>query len=120
GPSSSGRSGRGGGRKGYDNEPTDGMTLGLDIGIPVGIAILAVFLSWVLANSYPQLGYAIPLFVACLFMSRPLRFGLGMGVVLLLIDLHGGGGRQALLTERSYFGILHVRRGADSYIDEGG
>ena len=56
--------------------------------------------------------YSIPLVIACFYYARPWRFGLALGLVLLVIQ-NSGGGRDSLRTERSYFGILHITRGGE-------
>jgi hypothetical protein len=107
--------GRGGRRIGP--APTSGLSTGLDIGVPIAIGVIALITQGLWSYTEPSLAYGIPLAIAVLFLRRPLRFGLALGIVLLMIDLRGAGGRQSLLTERSYFGILNVRRGADTYYD---
>src|SRR5262249_6562645 len=51
------------------------------------------------------------------FFARPVRFGLALMAVLIPIGMRDTG-RQSLLTERSYFGILNVRRSADWFFDD--
>jgi hypothetical protein len=109
-------------------EPTTGMTVGLDFGLPIAVLLLTlltqgIFMSTSRLNTgtaQPELAYGIPLVVTLLFLMRPLRFGLALGAVLLLIDQSASGGRETLLRERSYFGILHVRLGTDYYLTTAG
>lgn len=49
------------------------------------------------------------------FRGRPLRFGLGVAVILLLSTLYLGAGRQVLYAERSFFGVMRVERVEDDW-----
>jgi hypothetical protein len=52
--------------------------------------------------------YGIPLGICCFYYGRPLRFGLGIGVVLLVHLLYTGQGRGTIYSARSYFGVIRV------------
>jgi hypothetical protein len=79
--------------------------------------------------AYQVLTLGIPLLMVFLFFGRPLRFGLGVGALILLGTLQGAGERRTPLTRgdgivvgyiegsvlnagRSYFGVLKVRESA--------
>jgi hypothetical protein len=52
--------------------------------------------------------FGIPLAICCFYYGRPLRFGLGIGVVLLIHLMHTGQGRGTIYSARSYFGVIKV------------
>ncbi len=102
-------------------EPTEGMSRALDILLPISLVVLAVILNAVLPNivNDPQrvliIGYGLPLLIACFYYARPLRFGLALAAIILLIVVRQSEGRGAgsILTQRSYFGILNIRLGSE-------
>jgi hypothetical protein len=115
---------RPGNRRTAHPEPSPGLTRGLDIGIPAAILLVAfltqsIFMSR--ARLYegrgePGLAYGIPLLLTCVLLARRVRYGLALGGVLFVIEVFGTAlredeGNYTILRERSYFGILHVRRG---------
>lgn len=52
--------------------------------------------------------------LACYTMvERPIRFGLGLGAVVLAIGLVGNAGEQTLHQERTFFGVLRVKADSD-------
>src|SRR5262249_41241941 len=51
--------------------------------------------------------YAVPLMICCFYYARPLRFGLGIGVLLIHV-LYPGQGRGTVYSARSYFGVIRV------------
>jgi hypothetical protein len=54
--------------------------------------------------------YGAPLLLCYLGRSRPLFFGLGLGVLLLSADVSGGSGRNVVLhQERTFYGVLKVK-----------
>jgi hypothetical protein len=54
--------------------------------------------------------YGAPLLLCYLGRSRPLFFGLGLGVLLLSGDVSGGSGRNVVLhQERTFYGVLKVK-----------
>jgi hypothetical protein len=59
----------------------------------------------------------IPVVMACLSFGRPLRFGLAIGGILLIGAMWRGGDRQALVHERSYFGVIQVYPGTERVTD---
>jgi hypothetical protein len=111
---------RGHGGRRHGPEVTPGLCIGLDIGVPIAIGVIALITQGLWSYTEPSLAYGIPLAIALCFLRRPLRFGLALAIVLVLIDQRGSGARESLLTERSYFGILNVRVGQDFYLDDAG
>jgi hypothetical protein len=94
----------------------------LDLGLPLAFFLIV---------SLPKLGMGVMgqigsssgflliviTFISCLmgillysFRQRPIRFGLGMGAVVLVSFLWTGGQDRVLYSERNFFGILKVLR----------
>jgi spermidine synthase len=87
----------------------------LDVGLPGLLALLVTVLGFIaergeyadnLAGQY--LIIAAPAIFCFSFRSRPLRFGLGVAVILLLGTLYGGVENSVLYAERSFFGVVRV------------
>lgn len=85
----------------------------LDLAWPVVILVVTIaflFLTPQQSRVGRIITYGIPLSLACLCLARPIRFGLGIGVVLLLqivFQLQSDTG--TVFRGRSYFGIVTVR-----------
>lgn len=86
-----------------------------DMLLPAGLGILAA--GMVLGTRVLQFGtglssvaiaFGLPLVLCYSLAGRPLRFGLGLGALLLVHGLLPGGEGRALLTERSFFGVHRV------------
>lgn len=72
-----------------------------------GIAQLAVFSP---AQWLDLLIYAVPLVLCYLMRNRSLRFGLGLGVVLLIANVPSASSHNVILhQERTFFGVLKVK-----------
>ncbi len=54
--------------------------------------------------------FGVPLLLACAFMTRPLRFGLCVGVVLLIQGAYSISTDTSIFADRSYFGVIRVKR----------
>jgi hypothetical protein len=54
--------------------------------------------------------FGMPLLVALLGCDRPIRFGLGVGAVLLVTSIIHGANEPALLHTRSFFGVYKVEK----------
>ena len=98
----------------------------LDFVIPLGSALVLIILVLGISNvglghllrlddSASQLGTMIIVFISCfiavtlfLFSERPIRFGLGVGAVILASLLWASGHSQVLYSERNFFGTLEV------------
>jgi hypothetical protein len=93
----------------------------LDIGLPLATAIifglpkigLKHFLP--LEDTYTTIQLIVIILVSCLmgvlcfsYRSRPIRFGLGVGAIILLGFLWTGEQARTLYKERNFFGILKV------------
>jgi hypothetical protein len=92
----------------------------LDIGLPLAAAVM-LGMVWIgvrhfmrLENAYQALEMTILVLISCLigmfcfsFRNRPIRFGLGIGA-LILVGFLSTGERQVLYQERNFFGILKV------------
>jgi hypothetical protein len=90
----------------------------LDVALPFGILILTAILAMGLRGPLTEVfgGYVaatfwsilIPGLISCFFLSRPLRFGLAIGAILLIEGLATSRGESVWYADRSYFGILRV------------
>ena len=98
----------------------------LDFIIPLGSALILIILVLGISNvglghlmrlddSTSELGTMIIVFISCfiavtlfVFSERPIRFGLGIGAVILASFLWASGRRQVLYSERNFFGTLEV------------
>jgi hypothetical protein len=52
--------------------------------------------------------FGLPALICFTFLRRPVRFGLGLGAILLASTLYIGGKGLTLYTERSFFGVNRV------------
>ena len=86
--------------------------------IAYGLGLAAVTLSLVkvgeltkasTSHALPWL-YALPILVALVWLSRPIRFAVALGGVLLVGTMHGGLSGNTIHKERDFFGVLRVRR----------
>jgi hypothetical protein len=60
--------------------------------------------------TYKILVFGVPLLICFLYSPRPLRFGLGLGALLLASTIYENAHDEAVIhADRSYFGILQVR-----------
>jgi len=92
----------------------------LALGLGLGMALL--LLSLVMARpagsqSSPQQSgltsvFGVALFLCFIFKERPVRFGLGVGVVLFASHLAADLGGRVLDRERNFFGVLEVSEDA--------
>jgi hypothetical protein len=93
------------------------LDLGLPLMLGLGIAALIKLMPR-LESLYGALPAALifgPAAVVCFFFSkRPIRFGAGMGVILLASSFYQSGQGRLLLAERSFFGIHRVTADAGS------
>ncbi len=91
----------------------------LDIALPLGILILVAILVYVLPTPIRALSggqpaltvsimFGIPLIICCFYYARPLRFGLGIGAVLLIHLLYTSEGGGVVIAARTYFGVIKV------------
>jgi hypothetical protein len=100
------------------------LTTLLDFALPLGVALLFALLLWVVfkprvENFNEAMFYAmvVPAICAACFFSRPLRFGIALGALLLLPSLYSSyaEGDRVAFTTRSYFGLLRVRRANEAF-----
>jgi hypothetical protein len=119
-----------GGRGREQGGKTADVALVLDIAMPVVVFIILAILTFLLGGAMQALfknlmgigqrgGEAIPFLVfifslgllaTLLFMDRPLRYGLTLGVILLVQALYNPVAEQpTIFADRSYFGILRVK-----------
>jgi hypothetical protein len=87
----------------------------LDIVLPVGLGLLATALIMSGLLFYVQPGpesiawmFALPLVICYLFSKWPVRFGLGIGAILLAAVAYDGVYGRTLYRARSFFGIHRV------------
>jgi hypothetical protein len=102
--------------------PTPGLTRTLDFILPAGLLLLAFLLQVFLVQGAitrdelklrQGIAYGLPLAIACFYYARPVRYGLALGGILLLLTIREN--RGGISQERSYFGILNVRYGEEHY-----
>ena len=98
------------------------LDLALPLVLTVSLGGLVLFISKPglghvlrLDDSGSWLGLMIIVFISCfigfilyLFCERPIRFGLGIGGVILASFLWASGQNQTLYSERNFFGVLEV------------
>lgn len=87
----------------------------LDLGLPVGLSALCALLVAVgEAGGLPAgpastgLMFGLPALLCFSFSRRPVRFGLGIGAILLVSAWTSGVSGQVLYAERSFFGVHRV------------
>lgn len=91
-------------------------SLALDVAIPLSLLLIAggVLLGMELAGRLASQAFTLVVLVLAgvvVFLSRtrPLRFGLGIGAILLVGGLDLAHGTATLHAERNFFGVLRVR-----------
>jgi SAM-dependent methyltransferase len=87
----------------------------LDIVVPLGLGLLATALIFSGLLFYVQPGpesvawmFALPLVICYLFSQWPMRFGLGIGAIMLAAVAYDGVYGRTLYRARSFFGIHRV------------
>ena len=92
----------------------------LDFGLPAALGVLFVGLIWGLQAAGLRPGRLLhilvlgPTMMLCLSFARwPIRFGLGLGAILLASSLYTGPYGQVLHTERSFFAVHRVTQDAE-------
>jgi hypothetical protein len=99
---------------------SESLVTTLDFAWPVVILFLvlgAYFIPFGNPNTQTETGrsfmllviFGVPLLVACALLTRPLRIGLGIGVVLLAHNFYLAQGDTSKFTSRSYFGAMSVK-----------
>src|SRR5262249_13020889 len=117
-----------------DNNPVDRA---LDLVLPAALLVLVVGLFWGLPSSGVKerlrgfadllqlkqdkfagiLPFGLPAVLCYTFVERSVRFGLGVGAILLGAGMCGSIREAVLFQDRSFFGVLKVEEGA-SYLWE--
>ena len=83
----------------------------LPVSLGVGVAGVAFWISSRALSANPLIGFLVlagPLVVCYTFSSRPLRFALGLGAVLLASGIYSSQSNRTLLSKRSFFGVYRV------------
>jgi hypothetical protein len=97
-----------------DDDPKAGrrdVTFPLALGlVTVALVLGAQALDIEPGQASVALVFAVPLVVCYTFLQRPVRFGLGLGAVLLAGGLYHGVHGQVIYRERSFFGVHRVTR----------
>jgi hypothetical protein len=96
--------------------PAPAQTLGLlDLALPLGLGFLTIALIFSGRMLYLEPGpeslawmFAAPLVICYLFYERPVRFGLGIGAILLAAGAYDGVYGRTLYRARSFFGVHRV------------
>jgi len=91
------------------------LGLRLDLGLPLllGLLMLGIIqgvqmINMGLSSLKIALLFGLPAFICFSFARRPLRFGLGVTVMVFASMFYGGDQGQILYTGRSFFGVLRV------------
>ncbi len=63
--------------------------------------------------------YSVPLILACLMFSRPVRFGLAIGAILLIHHFHNLRSGEIRHQDRSFFGTITVTRSGNPVLVDG-
>jgi hypothetical protein len=91
----------------------------LDLGLPVALGVFITGLSWAGEAGGIRLdllfkGLLIVASLTCFaFRDRPVRFGLGVGAMMLATAFSAGGHSQVLHAERSFFGVHRIVQDAE-------
>jgi hypothetical protein len=87
----------------------------LDGALPVGLLVLVAGLVWFVQQREELTGsiqiglmFGVPALICFSFAKRPIRFGLGVGAILLASMLYMGGAGRIIYAERTFFGIHRV------------
>ena len=98
-------------------EPASPRDRWLDLFGPAALGLLlAALVLMVQASAQEVATTGIMIIISCVagmvcysFLNRPVRFGLGVGVIILAGVLYTSGQQKVLHQERSFFGVLQVR-----------
>jgi hypothetical protein len=110
----------------------------LDLALPAGLLVLVVGLGWglhshalrgrilriaQLTNNYPDsvrlaLAVGLSVILCYTFVERSLRFGLGVGAILLGMAFCAGTNEHLLFQKRSFFGVLRVQNSSETFDDK--
>jgi hypothetical protein len=100
---------------------TTGRDLALDVTLPVALGAVTFVLArtahhagWVATGTASLLVLGAPTFVCFSFSRRPVRFGLGIGALLVAGVLGGSRRDDVRLTLRSFYGINEVLDDTDA------
>jgi len=87
----------------------------LDWGLPLALLLVITAVVLILKVQDSPLDptlllaiFTVPALVCLSFVRRPLRFGLGIGAIVLASVIYVGGGGRLLYTGRSFFGVYRV------------
>ena len=118
---------------------TTQMVWAMDFILPGLVMLLSIGLAFVLTGSVQSIAgiflprnaskeevdrlrtfltFGPPLVIACFYYGRPLRFGLAIGAVLLAHSLYLSQGDASAYSDRSFFGIIAVKKSAQRMADD--
>jgi hypothetical protein len=88
-----------------------------DVVLPLAVGLVTALLAYGLAARVMHLsmlvGLLAPIALWCFsFSARPVRFGLGLGMMLLAVGMWQPDARGLLAADRTFFGVLRVRADA--------
>jgi hypothetical protein len=89
-------------------QPAGHMTWLLDLALPLAVGLLTLALVDLGWNFDPLLQYGLPAVLCSAFLTRPRRFGLGVGAILLVSTFYAKPGFRLLHQERNFFGTMRV------------
>ena len=87
----------------------------LDLALPALLAIVLVALIWAVPHGRQELSivtklllFGVPAMICFAFVERPVRFGLGIGVLLMAGSIETAFHDEVLHAQRSFFGVHRV------------
>jgi hypothetical protein len=105
-------------------QPKPAVSYTLDVVLGVGVGVIAMLGMWFTSNTrnwvvpatgeltmgYYLIRFIIPLILGLFLLGRPLRYGLGLSLIILVHAIHASSQdeRNLLFADRSYFGVLRV------------
>jgi len=91
----------------------------LDLGLPIALGAVVAALAWWVGVGGPSnellrrgVLVGVPTVLCFTFVERPIRFGLGVGAILLAGTVSLGAASPVLLADRSFFGAYQVTEDA--------
>jgi hypothetical protein len=89
-------------------QPRRGLAPALDVLLPAAVGLLAAVLVHRGSGLNPLVQYGVPALLCCAFLTRPIRFGLSVGAILLVSGLYVQPGFHVVYRERNFFGTIRV------------
>jgi hypothetical protein len=93
--------------------PNMALTMDVVLGVATGLLSLILLMSFYDSRSRDNnnayvIAYGIPLGISCLFLFRPLRYGIAIAAIILVSVFHQGRTNAPDYRTRGYFGLITV------------